>query len=104
MKDAWVRIGALIERDMRRFRRSPTLVIVSMVMPLVQLVILGYAFGGNIKNLNVGVVDQDYREPAVRLKGMLTPWRSMRKLSGPSLIATWDGPCGIFETAESTGS
>ncbi|MDR3569067.1 MAG: ABC transporter permease [Syntrophobacteraceae bacterium] len=71
MKDAWVRIGALIERDMRRFRRSPTLVIVSMVMPLVQLVILGYAFGGNIKNLNVGVVDQDYREPAVRLKGML---------------------------------
>jgi ABC-2 type transport system permease protein len=71
MKDSWVRIGALIERDLRRFRRSPTLIIVSMVMPLVQLVILGYAFGGNIKHMNVGVVDQDYREPAVRLKGML---------------------------------
>ena len=71
MKDSWVRIGALIERDLRRFRRSPTLMIVSMVMPLVQLVILGYAFGGNIKNINLGVVDQDYREPAVRLKGML---------------------------------
>ncbi len=35
------RIWAIIERDLRRFRRSPTLVIVSMVMPLVQLVVLG---------------------------------------------------------------
>ena len=48
------RIWAIIERDLRRFRRSPTLVIVSMVMPLVQLVVLGYAFGGKIKNLRVG--------------------------------------------------
>ena len=71
MKESWVRIGALIERDLRRFRRSPTLMIVSMVMPLVQLVVLGYAFGGKIKNLNVAVVDQDYRAPAVRLKGMM---------------------------------
>lgn len=71
LKEAWTRIGALIERDLRRFRRSPTLMVVSMVLPLVQLVVLGYAFGGKIKNLRVGVVDQDYREPAVRLKGML---------------------------------
>ena len=71
MKDAWSRIMALIERDLRRFRRSPTLMVVSMVFPLIQLVVLGYAFGGKIKNLNLGVVDQDYREPAVRLKGML---------------------------------
>lgn len=70
-KESWVRIAALIERDLRRFRRSPTLIVVSMVMPLVQLVVLGYAFGGKIKNLSVGVVDQDYQEPAVRLKGML---------------------------------
>ena len=32
------RIWAIIERDLRRFRRSPTLIIVSMVMPLIQLV------------------------------------------------------------------
>ena len=47
------RILALIERDLRRFRRSPTLIVVSMVMPLVQLVVLGYAFGGKIKELRV---------------------------------------------------
>ena len=64
------RIWAIIERDLRRFRRSPTLIVVSMVLPLVQLVVLGYAFGGKIKNLRIGVVDQDHRVPALRLKEM----------------------------------
>jgi ABC-2 type transport system permease protein len=64
------RIWAIIERDLRRFRRSPTLVIVSIVMPLAQLIVLGYAFGGKIKNLEIGVVDQDHAIPAVRLKEM----------------------------------
>lgn len=64
------RIWAIIERDLRRFRRSPALMVISMVMPLVQLVILGYAFGGKIKNLQVGVVDEDGHLPAVRLHEM----------------------------------
>jgi ABC-2 type transport system permease protein len=61
---------AMIERDLRRFRRSPTLVVISMVMPLVQLVVLGYAFGGKVKHLQVGVVDQDHGLPAVKLEEM----------------------------------
>jgi ABC-2 type transport system permease protein len=60
----------MIERDMRRFRRSPTLIIVSMVMPLIQLIVLGYAFGGKIKNLEVGVVDEDHHVPAIKLQEM----------------------------------
>jgi len=64
------RIWAIIERDMRRFRRSPTLIIVSMVMPLMQLIILGYAFGGKIKNLQVGLLDEDHRVPAIKLREM----------------------------------
>jgi len=64
------RILAIIERDLRRFRRSPTLVIVSIVMPLVQLVVLGYAFGGKVKNLELGVVDQDHGMGTVKLKEM----------------------------------
>jgi ABC-2 type transport system permease protein len=51
---------ALVERDMRKFRRSPMLVFASLVLPLVQLVILGNAFGGNIKNVNLGVVNLDH--------------------------------------------
>lgn len=64
------RVWAIIERDLRRFRRSPTLVVVSIFMPIVQLVVLGYAFGGKVKNLELGVVDQDHHVPAVELQGM----------------------------------
>jgi ABC-2 type transport system permease protein len=62
------RILAMIERDLRRFRRSPTLVLISVIMPLVQLVVLGYAFGGKVKNLNLGVLDQDQGLPAVKVR------------------------------------
>ena len=58
----------LIERELRRFRRSPVLIVISMVFPIVQLVVLGYAFGGNVRNLKVGVVDQDQKVPAVRMR------------------------------------
>ena len=51
---------ALVERDLRRFRRSPVLMVVSMIFPIVQLVVLGYAFGGKLKHLTVAVVDQDH--------------------------------------------
>ncbi len=64
------RVWAIIERDLRRFRRSPVLVIVSIIMPLVQLVVLGYAFGGNVKNLKIGVVDEDHGVPSVKLQEM----------------------------------
>ncbi|HZM03409.1 MAG TPA: ABC transporter permease [Candidatus Saccharimonadales bacterium] len=64
------RILAIVERDLRRFRRSPTLIIVSMIMPLMQLIILGYAFGGKIKNLQVGVLDEDHGVPAVKVQEM----------------------------------
>jgi ABC-2 type transport system permease protein len=64
------RVWAIIERDLRRFRRSPVLVIVSIIMPLVQLVVLGYAFGGKIQNLKVGVVDEDHGVPAIKLHEM----------------------------------
>jgi ABC-2 type transport system permease protein len=59
---------AIIEREMRRFRRSPMLIIMSMMMPIVQLVVLGYAFGGNVKHLKIAVVDQDHGVPAVRVR------------------------------------
>ena len=61
------RTWAIIERDLRRFRRSPALIVMSLLMPVVQLVVLGYAFGGNVKHLKVALVDQDGGVPAVRL-------------------------------------
>src|SRR5215470_2265613 len=62
------RIWAIVERELRRFKRSPILIVISLVFPLVQLVVLGYAFGGNVKHLKIAVVDQDGGVPAVRVR------------------------------------
>ncbi len=62
------RTMALIERDVRKFRRSPTLILTTMFFPLVQLVVLGYAFGGKLKNLHVGIVDRDQQIETVKLR------------------------------------
>ncbi len=62
------RTFAIVEREMRRFRRSPMLIVMSLIMPIVQLLVLGYAFGGTVKNLKLGVVDQDRGMPAVRMR------------------------------------
>ena len=69
---------AIIEREMRRFRRSPMLIVMSMVFPIVQLVVLGYAFGGNVKHLKVAIVDQDHGLPAVRVRELATA-RGLRR-------------------------
>jgi len=54
------RIMAILERDMRKFFRSPALMVSSMVFPMMQLIVLGYAFGGKIKGVKIGVVDKDH--------------------------------------------
>src|SRR5271168_1988795 len=64
------RVWALIERDMRKFFRSPALMMSSMIFPLVQLVVLGYAFGGKIKGAVVAVVDQDHSVESRRIDEM----------------------------------
>ena len=59
---------AIIERELRRFRRSPVLIIMSLIFPMLQLIVLGYAFGGNVRNLTIAVVDQDGGVPAVKVR------------------------------------
>jgi ABC-2 type transport system permease protein len=59
---------AIIEREMRKFFRSPMLMIMSMMLPLVQLVILGNAFGGKITGARVGVVDYDHGPESVKVR------------------------------------
>jgi ABC-2 type transport system permease protein len=62
------RMWAIVEREMRKFFRSPMLMIMSMMLPLVQLVILGNAFGGKITNARIGVVDYDHGPQSVKVR------------------------------------
>jgi ABC-2 type transport system permease protein len=66
------RAWAIVERELRRFRRSPVLIAMSMTFPIVQLVVLGYAFGGNVKHLRLGIVDQDRGVPAVKVRELVS--------------------------------
>ena len=65
------RMWAIVERELRKFFRSPTLMLVSMVFPLVQLIVLGNAFGGKIKDARLGVVDQDHGTQSVKIREAL---------------------------------
>src|SRR5947209_8005434 len=62
------RMMAIVEREMRKFFRSPALMLASMVFPLVELIILGNAFGGKIRDAKVAIVDQDGGPQALRVK------------------------------------
>jgi len=61
------RMNAIVERDLRKFFRSPALMMAAMVFPLVQLIVLGNAFGGKIRDAKLGIVDHDNGPQAVRV-------------------------------------
>jgi ABC-2 type transport system permease protein len=58
----------MIERDLRKYFRSPALVFVSLFLPLVQLLVIGYAFGGQIRGVSVALVSLDRGPEALRLR------------------------------------
>jgi len=62
------RMMAIVEREMRKFFRSPALMLVAMIFPLVQLLVLGNAFGGKIRDAKLGLVDEDGGTQALRIR------------------------------------
>src|ERR1700677_1620829 len=62
------RMMAIVEREMRKFFRAPALMLTSMIFPLVQLIILGNAFGGKIRDARVAIVDEDGGTQALRVR------------------------------------
>src|SRR5438034_5868521 len=73
------RMWAIIERELRRFRRSPVLIVISLIFPIVQLVVLGYAFGGNVKHLKLALVDPDHGVPAVKIRELASALASVAR-------------------------
>ncbi len=62
------RMFAIVEREMRKFFRSPVLMVMSMMLPVVQLIILGNAYGGHIRGARVALVDHDHGPQAVKIR------------------------------------
>src|SRR5438093_10925863 len=62
------RMMAIVERELRKFFRSPALMLVSMIFPLIQLLVLGNAFGGKIRDAKLGLVDEDGGTQALKIR------------------------------------
>ena len=77
------RMMAIIERELRKFFRSPTLMLVSMVFPLIQLIVLGNAFGGKIRDAKVGLVDEDGGTQALKIREAFDSVRSNLRTFSP---------------------
>jgi ABC-2 type transport system permease protein len=76
-------ILAIVEREMRKFFRSPALMMASMIFPLVQLIVLGNAFGGKIRDAKLGLVDQDGGTQALRIRAAFDSVRSNMRTFEP---------------------
>src|SRR5437588_8731819 len=62
------RMMAIVERELRKFFRSPWLMMAGMVLPLAQLIVLGNAFGGKIHDARLGVVDYDNGTQSLKIR------------------------------------
>jgi ABC-2 type transport system permease protein len=76
-------IMAIVEREMRKFFRSPALMMASMIFPLVQLIVLGNAFGGKIRDARLGLVDQDGGTQALKIREAFDSVRSNMRTFQP---------------------
>jgi len=77
------RMLAIVEREMRKFFRSPALMMVSMIFPLVQLIVLGNAFGGKIRDARLGLVDQDGGTQALKIREAFDSVRANMRTFAP---------------------
>ena len=59
MRADMVRLLAVVERDLKKFRRNPMVLAMSVLMPIIYLVILGNSFQGKLQGLPLVVVNQD---------------------------------------------
>ncbi|MDA8241417.1 MAG: ABC transporter permease [Nitrospiraceae bacterium] len=67
-----IRLLAVIERDLKKFRRNPVVLGMSILMPIIYLLILGNSFQGKLTSLPVAVVNHDTGPFAKRVVENLT--------------------------------
>lgn len=54
-----MKLFAVVERDLKKFRRNPVVLAMSIFMPIIYLVFLGNSFQGKLRGIPVAVVNQD---------------------------------------------
>src|ERR1700744_211496 len=52
----------LLQKELKQIFRDPAIIVILFIMPTIQLLVLPEAADYEIKNINLGVVDQDHSE------------------------------------------
>lgn len=60
-------LGTLVRKEFLQLRRDPALLRLVLMLPIVQLVVMSYALGGDLRDLRVAVLDQDQTPLSRRL-------------------------------------
>jgi ABC-2 type transport system permease protein len=74
------RMLAVAERDLRRFSRNRAFMVPMVLMPIIYLVILGKAMGGDLHDLPVAIVDLDRGSAAAAVHDRLQTLQQGRRL------------------------
>ena len=77
-----MKLFAVVERDLKKFRRNPVVLAMSIFMPIIYLVFLGNSFQGKLRGLPVAVVNQD---PGPYARNFLDNLRAVE--AGPATVA-----------------
>ena len=62
-----MRLRALIRKELHQFRRDRRMVAITLFAPVIQLTLLGYAANLDVKDLPVGICDEDFSTESARL-------------------------------------
>ena len=54
-----IRLLAVVERDLKKLKRNPIVLGMSVMMPIIYLLILGNSFQGKLHDLPVVIVNHD---------------------------------------------
>ena len=84
----WQRVSAIVERELRKFMRTPMILFMTLLMPLLQLFVLGNAYGGRATHLTLAVVDEDGGPAARRVREALYTLQSNGDMLRPIAYET----------------
>ena len=74
----WIRLRAVVRKELLQFRRDRRSLVLAFVLPLVLLVFFGYAITWDVDDIRMAVVDQDH---GARARELVDAFRASRRFS-----------------------
>jgi ABC-2 type transport system permease protein len=88
------RIFYLVQKEFRQILREKAFIGIIIVMPLIQIILLGFAITTDVKNINIGIVDLDNSSFSRRISEAFTVTETFNYVSAP---ATQDLAIGMMD-------